>query len=218
MDPATLSRLSPRVGDTGVLLGREAGDDSGGRAPVLLPMLRAEPTRLVLIGGLWLTRIVVFRCLALGTRVLVRTADPRRWDGLGAAAANAPGRVSVVTAGEPVHAHAGEPVLHVADLDGQPAGELTANDHWQTVLTVASQLTAAAAGALATADAALLQRMWPQQASYVTSLMRVDSEVAQSLAALPDDAAVLIGRGSQRRLRLAPTALEQRLFGPPQRA
>jgi hypothetical protein len=63
----------------------------------------------------------------------------------------------------------------------------------------------------------LVQRMWPQQAAYVAALMRVDPAVGDAVGALPDDAAVLLGRGSQRQLSLAPTALEQRLFGPPQR-
>jgi hypothetical protein len=212
MDAAALARFSPRTADTGLLLGRDTR-----RVPVLLPLLRPEPTRLVLIGGLWLARLVVFRSLALGAQVLVCTVDPRRWDGLGAAAANAPGRVAVVPARPTVQAHAGEPVLHVVDGVAPAGAELGSGDRWQASLTVAEQLTGPAATALAYADAVLVQRMWPQQAAYVASLMRVDPAVGDAIGALPDDAAVLLSRGSQRQLSLVPTALEQRLFGPPQR-
>jgi hypothetical protein len=212
MDASALARLSPRAGATGLLLGRDAQ-----RAPVLVPLLRPEPTRAVLIGGSWLARIVVFRCLALGARVLVRTTEPRRWEGWDPA-----GRVVVIPGPQPVTAHAGEPVLHVADLGGHTGGDLDADAGWQTLLTVADQLTDPAAAALAAADVVLVQRMWQQQASYVASVLRVDppaaqAEAAQAAAALPDDSAVLFGAGTYRQLWLGPTALERRLFGPPQR-
>ena len=220
MDAAALARLSPRVGATGLLLGRETGPDAG-RAPVLVPMLRPEPTRAVLIGGAWLARIVVFRCLALGARVLVRTTDPGRWNGLGAAAANAPDRVSVITGAQPVTASPGEPILHVADLGGPAGGDLPSDAGWQTLLTVADQLTEPVARALPVADLVLVQRMWPQQAEYVASVRRVNQGAAQAVAALPDDRCVLFdgggGGGRYRQVWLGPTALEQRLFGPPQR-
>jgi hypothetical protein len=212
MDASALARLSPRAGAAGLLLGRDTE-----RNPVLVPVLRPEPTRVVLIGGAWLTRIVVFRCLALGALVLVRTAEPRRWDGLGAAAANAPGRVTVVPGPASVVGHAGEPVLHVADLGGPTGGDLAPDATWQTLLTVADQLTEPVAAALPGADHVLVQRMWMQQATYVASALRVDVAAAQAAAALPDDAALLFGGGRYRQLWLGPTALEQRLFGPPQR-
>ena len=214
MDGSALGRLSPRPGATGLLLGRETGS---GRAPVLLPLLRAEPTRVVLIGGSWLARIVVFRCVALGARVLVRTTEPRGWEGMDAA-----GRVTVVPGPQPVTAHPGEPVLHVADLGGRTGGDLESGAGWQTLLTVADQLTDPAAAALPGADAVLVQRMWPQQASYVASVLRVEppaarAAAAQAAAELPDDSAVLFSEGTYRQLWLGPTALERRQFGPPQR-
>ena len=45
----------------------------------------------------------------------------------------------------------------------------------------------------------------------------VDEAAARAAAALPDDAALLLGFGKYRQLWLGPTALELRLFGPPQR-
>jgi hypothetical protein len=58
--------------------------------------------------------------------------------------------------------------------------------------------------------------MWPQQASYVAAL-RAAPAAAQAATVLPDDAALLFDGGTYRQLWLGPTALEQRLFGPPQR-
>jgi len=88
---------------------------------------------------------------------------------------------------------------------------------WQTLLTVADQLTEPAAAALRAADHVLVQRMWAEQAAYVASALRVDDAAARAAVALPDDAALLLGFGRYRQLWLGPTALEQRLFGPAQR-
>jgi hypothetical protein len=212
MDATALARLSPSVGNTGLLIGRDTD-----RTPVLVPMFRPEPTRAVLIGGAWLARVVVFRCLALGARVLVRATDAGRWNGLGAVAANAPDRVSVVTGAQAVTAYAGEPVLHVADLGGRTGGDLPPGAGWQTLLTMADQLTEAVAATLPAADLVLVQRMWQQQAEYVASVRRVEPQAAAAVAALPDDRAVLLDGAGLRQVRLGPTALEQRLFGPARR-
>jgi hypothetical protein len=202
LDAAALARISPRAGANGLLLGRDTDHQ-----PVLVPVFGPEPTRVVAIGGAWLARIVVFRCMALGARVLVRATEPQRWDGL----------VTVVPGPIPATGHAGEPVLHVAVLGGRSGGELAAGAGWQTLLTVADQLTEPAAAALAAAGPVLVQRMWPQQAEYVASVLRVAPAVAQAIAALPDDSAVLLADGAYRQLWLGPTAMERRLFGPPQR-
>jgi hypothetical protein len=202
LDPAGLARLSPRAGATGLLLGRDTD-----RAAVLVPLFRPEPTRCVVIAGPWLARVVVFRCLALGAKVLVRTTEPQRWDGLG----------TVIPGPTPATGHVGEPVLHVADLGGRTGGDLAADASWQTLFTVADQLTEPAAAVLASADTVLVQRMWPQQAEYVASALRVEPSVAQAIAALPDDSAVLLAEGQYRQLWLGSTALERRMFGPPQR-
>jgi hypothetical protein len=207
LDHAALARLSPRAGGTGLLLGRDPD-----RVPVVVPLLRPEPTRVLLIGGAWLARLVAFRCLALGARVLVRTTEPQRWNGLDA------NRVTVVPRPEPVTGHLGEPVLHVADLGGRDGGDLAPDAAWQTLLTVADQLTGPAAAALATADAVLVQRMWAQQAAYVASVLRVAPASVPAIEALPDDSAVLLRAGTYRQLWLGPTALERRLVGPAQRA
>jgi hypothetical protein len=206
--------LGVRAGASGLLLGRDAD-----RAAVLLRMFRPEPTRIAMIGGLWLARILVFRGLAFGARVLVRTADPRRWQGLGEAAAGAADRVAVLADRGRVAAMGfpGEPVLHVFDMEGYRPADLAPGDAWQATLTVAAQLTEAAVEALAAADAVVVQRMWPQQAAYAATLLGLDPGVAEPVRSLPDDAVALLGGGTSRLVWLAPTPLEQRMFGPPER-
>jgi len=198
---------------TGLLLGRGQQGDA-----VLLRMFRPQPTRITLIGGLWLARLTVFRAMALGAHVLVRTVDERRWHGLGEVAVGDPDRVRVITGGKPpVRARLDEPVLHVHDMENQRVFDLQPGDVWQTTLTVASQLTDAAADALPAADAALVQRMWAQQAVYVASRLGVDHDLAAQIESLPDDTVALLSDAQLRLAHLSPTEIELQMFGPPGR-
>jgi hypothetical protein len=206
--------LGLRAGPSGLLLGRD-----GDRAAVLLRVFRPEPTRIAVIGGLWLARLLVFRCLAFGARTQVRAADPRRWHGLGEAAAGAADRVTVLADRGRVTAvgFPGDPVLHVYDMEGYRPADLGPGDAWQATLTIAAQLTESAVEALAAADVVVVQRMWPQQAAYAATLLGLDPGVAEPVRTLPDDAVAVLGSGGCRLVWLAPTALEQRMFGPPER-
>lgn len=205
--------LGLRAEHTGLLLGRGAAGDA-----VLVRLFRPQPTRIALIGGLWLARIAVFRALALGARVFVRTADERRWHGLGEVAVGNPDRVRIVTGGRPaVVGQVGEPVLHVHDIEGHRVFDLQPGDAWQTTLTVSAQLTDTAADALAVADAALVQRMWAQQAVYVAARLGVDPEAASEVESLPDGTVAVLSDGQVRVAWISPTEIELQMFGPPVR-
>ncbi|WP_203903159.1 hypothetical protein [Virgisporangium aliadipatigenens] len=213
VEPAAVGRFMTAGGPTGLLVGR--GTDG---QPALLRMFRAQPTRITVIGGVWLGRLVVFRALALGARVLVRTMDPGRWQGLGEAATGSAERV-VLVQGQPgpTPGYIGEPVLHVFDLDGARPADLGPTDAWQTTLTIGAQVTGAAAEALSGSDAAVVQRMWPQQAEYAAVVLGIDPEAAAPVADLPDDMVAVLRFGELSFVRLVPTSIERRMFGAPQR-
>ncbi|GAA1851221.1 hypothetical protein [Asanoa iriomotensis] len=210
---AAAGAIGMRAEHTGLLLGRGADGNA-----VLLRMFRPQPTRIALIGGLWLARVAVFRALALGAQVFVRTSDERRWHGLGEVAVGNPDRVRVVTGGRPaVAAWVGEPVLHVHDMEAQRVADLRPGEAWQTTLAISAQLTDTAADALAVADAALVQRMWAQQAVYVAARLGVDPDAASEVESLPDDTVALLSDGQCRLAWISATEIEQQMFGPPGR-
>jgi len=213
LSPAMAGAIGMNAEHTGLLLGRGAEGDA-----VLMRLFRPQPTRIALIGGLWLARITVFRALALGAQVFVRTSDERRWHGLGEVAVGIPERVRVVTGGRPnIAARVGDPVLHVHDVEGQRVFDLQPGDAWQTTLSISAQLTDTAADALAVADAALVQRMWAQQAVYVAARLGVDPEAASEVENLPDDTVALLSDGQVRLAWVSPTDIEQQMFGVPGR-
>jgi ESX secretion system protein EccE len=185
----------------GVLLGYD-----GGSRPVQVPLFRAEPTRAVLVGGLWAARLVVFRALATGARVVASTRAPKEWQGFGRWATGRDDRLAMVPADRPVTvaADAATPALLLSDAGRPIPGP------WRTQLTVLPQLTPAG---LPPADLVLLQRLAGPEVPVAAAL----GLPAAHLAALhPDMLAVLDGR-SDRYLWLRPTEIELRQFGAPRR-
>jgi hypothetical protein len=210
LDAQTADRLRVRAHPGGLLVGHDRE-----RAPILLPVFRPRPTYLVLVGGLWVARVLVFRALALGPRIVLHTADPRRWGGMDEAATGGANRIHVTTADltSPVPASPEEPVLYVADGVPPPRGVLAP---WQTRLQIAPTLTPEAGAALREADAALLQRMWPEECAEALELFGAEGP-PDALARIRDDAVALVAGNAYRLAWLAPTDLEQTMFGPPSR-
>jgi hypothetical protein len=213
VDAAAVDRYAPALASAGLLLGRATDG-----APALLRMLRARPTRITAVGGLWLARLLTFRAFALGARVLVHTVDPRRWQGLGQAATGSADRLRVVDrqSGHALGDWAG-PVLHVLDLDGHPAGDFAPTGAWHTALTVAAELTGPVAEALPGADAVVVQRMWPQQAAHAAAALGIAPDAVAPVANLPDDMVAVLTPRASLFVRLVPTAVERRMFGAPLR-
>lgn len=209
--PRALRRLNATAGPAGVVLGREHGGDL---AP--LRLFRAEPTRLVVVGGPWLAQLIVFRCVAVGAQVLVSTATPARWRDF-AADAKVTSAVRVVGDSTPGPAdHGLGPVLHLNDIGaGSPdRGPLAA---WQCQVTVLPALTANAADGLAEANAVVLQRLSTDEARVAAAVLHLTPPAETRLHQMHDDLIALVIGGVPRFLWLAATPTEEDLLGSPRR-
>ncbi len=110
---AALRQLAaPRMA-SGVLLGSDSD-----KASVVLRLFRPEVTRVAMVGGLWPARLLIFRALALGARVVVFTYRPEAWNGFGRVTTGRDDRVAVLPVERPVvvAASPASPALHVYDL------------------------------------------------------------------------------------------------------
>ncbi|HEY6424837.1 MAG TPA: hypothetical protein VIY28_16675, partial [Pseudonocardiaceae bacterium] len=83
--PELLDAVSPSGDRGGMVLGSGANDE-----PLSMSVLRPEPTRLVLVGGLYLARQVALRAMATGAWVVVATGRPGTWQQLTLAAGAGP--------------------------------------------------------------------------------------------------------------------------------
>lgn len=210
--PAAVGALRLDIGPAGLVVGLDRGGD-----PVVLRLFRAAPVRLVLVGGEWAASLLAFRSLAVGARVAVHTAAApgQAWTGLLPWAAATGNRLSIdgrsTSAGLAPAPTRAEPLLEI--LDGRP-DDRPEQAGWRAALTLVRRPDDAA---LAGADAVLLQRLEPDDASAVANSLRVSDETAELLSRLTDDMVAIIGGGADRYVWLSPTEVERRLFGEPVR-
>jgi len=206
----TFARLLVPHGPAGLVLGR----DQGG-APVTVRLFQDQAVRVAMVGGLWLARVLVFRSLALGARVVVHTQRPTDWQGLGRWAVGRDDRVSVLT--DPQHvtvpASPTAPVLTVYDLgtQGPPTSPLLGP--WRAQLTVLSQLNAFGFTPVEEAHVFLAQRLTAAEAYAAQSVRQFGDDTVYRLQQLNEDMLAMIGGGSDTYLWTLPTRMELDTFG-----
>lgn len=195
----------------GLVMGRDAEQE-----PVVAPFFRPEPTKVAMIGGVYLARLLVFRALALGARVAVCTVRPQEWNGLGEAATGRNDRLAVLQGDRPVTVEASQhsPALYVYDVGERGTTTSPVLGPWRTQLTVLPRLTNYGDSSTSGAYMTVIQRLTQEEAGAARQLLRVNSEVLQWLQMLHDDMIALLRTGaSERYIWAAPTSTESHMFG-----
>jgi hypothetical protein len=217
--PELLDALSPLADRGGMVLGSGPHDE-----PLSVSMLRPEPTRLVLVGGLYLARQVALRAMATGAWVVVATGRPAAWQLLSRAAGEGPdGRpaplvqVRRLAPIELPRASEDAPLLVVHDGGAVPQELFAPRSPWQTTLYVLPYLHPQAEGTANNADLVLLQRLPMEQAQLAARMWRLTAPMTNQLAALPDDGVVALGPDLWLPLRLVTTPAEREILGPVRR-
>jgi hypothetical protein len=198
----------------GILLGHDRD-----RRPVQVRMFRPESTRLTLVGGLWGSRLLAFRALALGARVVIFTRRPEQWGGFGQWATGRSDRVAVMAEERPVTVATSPlaPALLIYDMGLLGAARRPELGPWQTQLTVLHQLTAYGFPAVQESSMVMMQRLGNEEAVSLGSVLRLTGEATQLLTALRDDMFALVGGGADRYVWVNPTEVEKQRFGTPHR-
>lgn len=212
-DIRALAAFRVPVGPAGMVLGRVS---DGSQAVVRF--FRPEPTRVAVVGGWWLGRLLVFRSLALGARVVVRTSTVDQWQGLSEWATGRPDRLAVISASAPIALPAAsqtQPVLHV--LDDGVTGNLVPTSPWHTRLSLIHQLTQPAPRQLGESDLRIMQRLTGPEAAVAQSHLRLSAQTAGLLQVLEADMLAVLGAGPDTCLWLTPTSNELQTLGPPRR-
>jgi hypothetical protein len=172
--------------------------------------------RLALLGGVWAARILVFRCLALGARVVVHTSRRADWHGMGRWAVGREDRLTVLGNTQPVMvaATATSPVLTVHDY---PAPSPASPAPWRAELTVLGRLDATGFAALEQADLVLAQRLTADEARTAQTVRRYPDSTVDMLQRLGDDMLAITGDGPDTYFWMLPTPTELDSFGAPVR-
>lgn len=217
--PDLLDSVSPAGDRGGMVLGSGPQNE-----PLSVSVLRPEPTRLVLVGGLYLARQVALRAMATGAWVVVATGRPGAWQVLTRAAGEGPdGRPAPLVQVRrlaPVdlpRASEDAPLLVVHDGGAVPQELFPPRSPWQTTLYVLPYLHPQAAGTANNADLVLLQRLPVGQAQLAARVWRLPPPMVDQLVSLKDDGVVALGPNLWLPLRLVTTPKEREILGPVRR-
>jgi hypothetical protein len=214
-----LDAVSPSGDRGGMVLGSGAQGE-----PLSISLLRPTPTRIVCVGGLYLSRQVALRAMATGAWVVISTARPAAWQVLARAAGEgADGRgaplvqIRRLTPVELPRASEDGPLLVVHDGGPTPQELFPPRSPWQTTVYVLPYLHPQAEAMANTADLVLLQRLPVGQAQLAGRIWRLPPPLVQQLTTLGDDQAIALGHNLWRPLRLVTTAAEKQILGPVRR-
>jgi hypothetical protein len=217
--PGLLDAVSPSTDRGGMVLGCGPHDE-----PLSMSVLRPLPTRLVLVGGLYLASQVALRAMATGAWVVVATGRPDAWQQLTRAAGEGPdGRpaalvqVRRLAPVELPRASEDAPLLVVHDGGAVPQELFPPRSPWQTTLYVLPYLHPQAEDTAVNADLVLLQRLAASQAQLAAEMWRLSAPMVNQLTTLTDDGVVALGPNLWLPLRLVTTPAEGEILGPVRR-
>jgi hypothetical protein len=206
-DPVGMAQMRIPTRPAGLLL----GPDHTGK-PVRLQLFRPRPTRIVLVDRGWVERVLVFRALALGSRVVVHTPTPQLWANFGEQTTSAQKRLLTAPQDQPLPIPASPQQPGLVVTEGPPLALPDAGP-WLAQMTVAPWFGDYLTQAILDADLVLLRRLSSRELTVATAMLRIDRRDTAALQTTPDDGLVLYRPGSRRYVRLAPTTIEHQIFG-----
>lgn len=219
VSPAMLDAVSPSGASGGLVLGSGAQGE-----PLTVSALRAQPTRVVLVGGLYLARQVALRAMATGAWVVVGTGRPAAWQALAKAAGTDAGgqpvpvvQVRKLAPAELPRASEDAPLLVVHDGGSVPQELFAPRSPWQSTLYVLPYLHPQAGATATAADLVLLQRLPVGQAQLASRIWQLSPPQVHQLTALGDDGVIALGPDLWLPMRLVTTQREQQILGPVRR-
>ena len=183
--------------------------------PVTVRLLRAEPTRAVLVGVGRAAATVVLRALALGAHVVVQTGRPESWDQLLRGVVGPADAVALAPPGAPFSlppASAATPQLVVLDVGPTSAVDPVPPARWRSTLVVRDDVSTVDLGALSRADLVVLQPLRPAEAELVGVALGLGDGHAW-LTRIREDMVGVVSRRTVRWAQLSATSLEQQVIG-----
>ncbi|ONI82808.1 hypothetical protein ALI22I_41930 [Saccharothrix sp. ALI-22-I] len=215
VSPQMLDVVSPSGDRGGMVLGSGLQGE-----PLTISVLRSAPTRMVVVGGLYLARQIALRAMATGAWITIATGRPAAWQPVvRAAGAGADGRPSPLvqlrrlSPVELPRPSEDSPLLVVHDGGHVPQELFPPRSPWQTTMYVLPYLHPQAATTANSADLVLLQRLPVGQAQLASQIWRLPPQMAHQLTTLKDDQVIALGTNLWRPLRLVTTPGEQQILG-----
>lgn len=214
VNDTAVAEIRPTAARSGLVLGIDQQ-----RQPVTVRLFRPEPTRVVLVGGLWATHLLILRALSVGARVAVFTSRPEVWQGFSQWATGDSRQVAVLPPTQYLTVPAGRraPALLVYDEGPTGATQPLTPTGWQTRLTVLPELTSYGFATVQEADLVAVQRLTRSETDAAGSVIGLPAETTGLLPTLRDDMLALLGGDGAQYVWLCPTTVEQQRLGAARR-
>ncbi|WP_027659936.1 hypothetical protein [Salinispora fenicalii] len=208
-DAASVAGLRLVAGGGGLVVGRNRQQE-----PVGLRLFRAEPTRLMLTGGVRSAQLIAFRAIALGARLFIQTGREREWDAFLRRCVIGREVASFLPPGIPPPAAANptEPQLVVVDTGPVTGPDPGLSTPWRATLVVRDDLAGWDSNALVRSDIVLLQRLTAAEAATAATALGLVS-VQSWFTQLHPEMVGLITRGKVQWVMLSMTHTERQLIG-----
>lgn len=219
VDPSLLDAISPSGDRGGIVLGSSSNGE-----PLTVSAFRAEPTRIVLAGGLYLARQFALRAMAVGAWVVIATGREQAWHAVQRSAGMGPdGRPSPhvqirrLSPVELPRASENAPLVVVHDGGPTPQDLFPPRAQWHTTVYLLPYLHPQASTIANAADLVLMQRLPAGQAELAGRIWNLPQQMTHQLTTLQDDQVIALGRNLWQPIRLVTTAKEQQILGPVRR-
>ncbi|WP_341718060.1 hypothetical protein QQG74_30470 [Micromonospora sp. FIMYZ51] len=209
-EAATVAGLRLAAGGGGLVVGRNRQQE-----PVGLRIFRAEPTRLMLTGGVRAAELLAFRALALGARLFIQTAREQEWDAFLRRCVIGREIASFLPPGvaPPVPATPTEPQLVVVDTGPVTGPDTNLAAPWRATLVVRDDLAGWDVEVLVRSDIVVLQRLTEAEAGTAANALGLVS-VQSWFTQLHPEMVGLITKGKVQWVMLSMTGTERQLIGP----
>lgn len=214
--PGSLDTVSPPGDRGGVLLGMDQH-----KQPLIVSVSRPSPTRVAIVGGLYLVRQLALRSMATGAWIVIATGRPGAWQALVHAAGPGPDgkpsplvHIRRLNPVELPRATEDRPMLVIHDGGATPQEMFPPRTPWQTTVYVLPYLHPQVTHIANEADLVLLQRLTPQHAALAQSVWRLRPQMARQLTSLPDNQVIALGNNLWVPITLFSHERETRLLGP----
>ncbi len=187
--------------------------------PVSARLIRPEPTRMLVVGGVRVAQTLILRSLALGVHVVLQTGRQQAWEPFVRAVSLPTDTIAVVPPGPLVGLAPGSrqaPQLVVVDVGPIVMDPPIPDAPWRTVMTVRDDLAAVDLDPLARADLVIMQPLRPDEAALAGATLGL-GDGQDWLTRIRADMVGVVNRRAVRFAVIAATPLEQQVIGSSER-
>jgi hypothetical protein len=219
--PQLLDAVSPAGDRGGIVIGADQQN-----SPLNVSLVRSRPTRIAVVGPLYLAKMLALRALGTGAWIVVATARPGAWTVLQQATGAPPNsplsqhvQIRRLAPTELPRPSEDRPILVIHDGGPTPQELFPPRSPWHTTMYVLPYLHPQIEPIARQSDLVFTQRIPPGQAQLAQRFWNLPPQTFGALTGIKDDQVITLGLNNLWRIvRLVTGPKETQILGPIRRA